>query len=117
MLEDLGHRFGFGDDGLGLDADLVAGGVDGVLLVGETLVGEGREAAVLAEAEDLLAGAEVAVGSVVEGVVFEGAGRVEMEAEVSETGLESFWIGDGELEFDLRVLHEWSIRRLEDSRR
>jgi hypothetical protein len=34
-----------------------------------------------------------------------------MEAELWEAGLESFWIRDGKLEFDLRVLHGGSIRR------
>ena len=56
MLEDLRHRLALGHDGFGFDADLVAGGVDGVLLVGETLVSEGAEVAVLAETQDLSAG-------------------------------------------------------------
>jgi hypothetical protein len=55
--------------------------------------------------EDLLTGAEVAGGSVVEGVVLEGAGGVEVEAEGREAGLEGRWIGDGELQFDLCTLH------------
>jgi hypothetical protein len=105
LLEYLGHGFAFGDDGFGFDADLVAGGVDGVLLVGKALVCEGAEAAVLAQAEDLFAGAEIAVGSVVEGIVLEGAGSDEVEAELGKAGLERFWIWDGKLEFDLRVLH------------
>ena len=56
------------------------------------------------------AGAEVAGGGVVEGVVLEGAGGVEVEAERGEAGLEGGWIGDGELEFDLGALHGVSIR-------
>jgi hypothetical protein len=74
-------------------------------------VREGVDVAVLTEAEDLPAGAEVAIGSVVEGVVLEGARSDELEAELWEAGLESFWIRDGKLEFDLRVLHGGSIRR------
>ena len=42
--------------------------------------------------------------------MLEGAGCDEMETELGEAGLESFWIRDGDLEFDLRVLHGWSIR-------
>jgi hypothetical protein len=40
-----------------------------------------------------------------------------MEAEVGEAGLESLWIGDGELQFDLSRLHGWSIRRERSSQR
>jgi len=80
LLEYLGHGFAFGDDGFGFNADLVASGVDGVLLVGKALVRDGAEIAVLAQAEDLFASAEVAIGSVVEGVVLEGAGSDKVEA-------------------------------------
>src|SRR5437762_1361412 len=40
LPEDFGEGFAFGDDGFGFDADLVARGVDGGLLVGEALVGD-----------------------------------------------------------------------------
>jgi len=110
LMKDLGHRVGVGDRGFGFDADLVAGGIDWILLVGQTLVRDGAEAAVLANAEDLAAGAEVAGWSVVEGVVLEGAGCDEMKTECREEGLKSFWISDGDFELDLRVLHGWSIR-------
>ena len=50
--EDLGKGVRVGDGGLGLDADLVAGGV-GVGGVVDALVGEGVDAAVFAEAKDL----------------------------------------------------------------
>jgi hypothetical protein len=76
----LGEGFALGDDGFCLDADLVASGVDGGLLVGLAFVRDGTERAVLADAEDLPARAEVAIGSVVEGVVFEGARSDEVEA-------------------------------------
>jgi len=55
LLEDLGERFSFGDDGLGFDADLVAGGVDRDLLFRLAFVSDGAEGAVLANAEDLAA--------------------------------------------------------------
>jgi hypothetical protein len=97
LKKDLGQRRAFGYGGFGLDADLVASGVDGVLLVGLAFVGDGAEAAVLADAEDLAEGAEVAVGSVVEGVVLEGAGSVEMEAEGGKAGLEIDDVGYGDL--------------------
>ena len=35
-----------------------------------------------------------------------------VEAVFAETGLEFGWIGDGDLELDLGVLHGWSIRLL-----
>ena len=88
LVEDLGEGLAVRYGGFGLDADLVASGVDWVLLVGLAFVGDGPETAVLADAEDLVAGAEVAVGGVVEGVVLEGAGSVEVEAESREAGLE-----------------------------
>jgi len=80
LLEDGGKGRGLGDSGLSLDADLVAGGVDGGFEAGFALVGDRTEGAVLADAEDLFALAEIAGGSVVEGVVFEGARGVEVEA-------------------------------------
>ena len=42
--------------------------------------------------------------------MLEGAGSVEAETELREAGLERCGIGDGELEFDLGVLHGVSIR-------
>ena len=86
LREDVGEGVRVGDGGLGLDADLVARGVGDAVV--DALVGEGVDAAVLAEAEDLAFGAEVAGGSVVEGVVLEGARGVEVEAEMREAGLE-----------------------------
>ncbi len=80
LLEDGGEGGAIGDGGFSLDADLVASEVVG--LVGQAFVGEGPEVAVLAEAENLTLGAEFARGSVVENVAFEGAGRVETEAEL-----------------------------------
>jgi hypothetical protein len=110
LLEDLGESLAFRDGGLGLDADLVASGVDRVLLVRLAFMGDGAERAVLADAEDLPKGAEVAVRCVVEGVVLEGAGSVEVKAELGETGLEIVDVGYGDLEFDLGTLHGVSIR-------
>ena len=78
--EDFSQGCAFGDDCLGLDADLVPRGVDGVLLVGLALVRDGAEATVLTDAKDLPAGAEVAAGSVVEDVVLVGSGGDEVEA-------------------------------------
>src|SRR5665213_538880 len=71
LLEDLRERRAVSDGGLGLDADLVARGVDGGL-VGLALVGDGTEVAVLADAKELFFYAEIAVGCVVESVVLEG---------------------------------------------
>ena len=73
-------------------------------------MGDGPEIAVLADAEDLTLGAEFARGSVVEDVAFEGAGRIEVEAELGQARLEGLWIRDGEFEFDLGRLHGVSIR-------
>jgi len=55
--------------------------------------------------------AEGALGGVVEGVVLEGARRVELEAEDGEARLQVGEIVNGELEFDLGALHAKSIRR------
>ena len=90
------RAWAIGDGGFGLDADLIAGGVGAEGGV-DALVGEGVDAAVLAEAKDLAFGAEVSRGGVEEDVVFVGAGGDEVEAEAGEAGLKSFWIGDGEL--------------------
>jgi hypothetical protein len=87
LLKDLAESFALRDDGLGLDADLVAGGVDGVLLVGLALVRDRAERAVLANAQDLPPGTEIAIGGVVEGVVFEGARSDEVEAELGKAAL------------------------------
>jgi hypothetical protein len=113
LFEDSGEGCRFGDGSLGLDADLVAGGVDGVDGAGATFVGYGAKRAVLADAKNVSAGEEVAGGSVVEGVVLEGARGVEMEAEVGQAGQEGCWVGDGELKFDLCALHGRSIRLAE----
>ena len=40
-------------------------------------------------------------GSVEESVVLEGAGSVEVEAELGKAGLKGCGIGEGEFEFDL----------------
>ena len=74
-------------------------------------MGDGVGIAVLADAEDFSTGAEVAGGSVVEGVVLEGAGGLDLKAEGEKAGLEGCGIGDGELYFDLGVRHGVSIRR------
>ena len=78
---------------------------------GLALVGDGPEAAVAADAEDLFGFAEGAGGGVVEGVLLEGAGCIEQEAEAGEARLQASKIVDGELEFDLGALHAKSIRR------
>jgi hypothetical protein len=105
LLEDRRDGTALGNDRFGLDADLVACSVDGVQLVGLALVRHRAQAAVLADAQNLAAAAEIACGSVVKSVVLVGAGGVEMEAEMRKAGLESLWIGNGELQFDLGSLH------------
>ncbi len=69
-------------------------------------MGQDAERTVLAQAQDLFAGAQIAGRRVVEGVVLEGAGRVEVEAEGWKARLKIEDIEDRELEFDLGVLHE-----------
>ena len=76
-----------------------------------TLVSDDPEIAVVANAKDLLDGPEGAGGGVVEGVLLEGAGRIELEAETGKTRLQAGEIVDGELELDLGGLHWLSIRR------
>jgi hypothetical protein len=108
--EYLGHGMGIGDGGLGFDPDLVSGGFAGVGGFVDALVGEGVNAAVLAQAQDLAFGAQVPGGCVVEGVVLECARGFEMEAKLGQTGVERLRIGDATLEFDLGGLHGVSIR-------
>ncbi len=105
LAEDGVEGRAFGDGGLGFDADLVAGGVDGIFGAGLALVRDGADGTVLTDAEDLPSGAEITGGGVVEDVVLEGAGSFELEAECGETGLEGEGVGDGELELDLGTLH------------
>jgi len=109
--KDLSERGAIGDDGLGFDADLVTCGGVGCFVNGLALVRDRAERAILADAEDLAAGAEVAGGCVVERVVLEGARRVEVKAELGQAGFERRRVGHGELEFDLGCLHRSSIRR------
>ena len=74
-------------------------------------MGESVDAAVFAEAEDLTFGAQVATRSIEEDVVFEGARRFEMEAELRQAGLKGFEVGDRKLQFDFGSLHGGSIRK------
>ncbi len=78
LLEDLCHGVAVGEGGFCLDAGFIAGA--GEVGVGQALVGQGADVAVLAEAKELRAYAEIARGGVVEGVVLEGAWGFEMEA-------------------------------------
>jgi hypothetical protein len=64
----------------------------------------------LPDAEDLAPVSKVAAGGVVEGVVLEGAGCVEVKAELRKARLEDGGIGNWELEFSLGVRHAVSIR-------
>ncbi len=102
LAEDLGEGGAVADEAFSLDAGLVLG-VVGIL--GHALVGEDAEVTVAAEAKDLAALAQIAPGRVVKGVVLKGAGCLEGEAELGETGLELLGVGDGELHFDLGTLH------------
>jgi hypothetical protein len=88
LSEYFGQRFAFGDDGFGLDADLVARRVDWSLLVGQAFVRHRAQAAVLADAKHFAPCAQVAVGSVVQSVVFVGPGSDEMKSELGKAGLE-----------------------------
>ena len=74
-------------------------------------MGDGPEIAVAADAEDLLGFAEGAAGGIVEGVLLEGAGRIQQEAQGGKSQLQPLKIGNGELKFDLGALHSKSIRR------
>jgi hypothetical protein len=114
LAEDLSQCGPLCDGGLSFDANFVAGGVDGSLLIGLALVGEGAEVAILTDTKDLPPATDVAVGGVVEGVVLEGAGRGQMKTEFAEAALEGLWIGNGELQFDLGSLH-WVSIRLEET--
>ena len=64
-----------------------------------------QKVAVTANAKDLPGCAEGAIRGVVEGVLLEGARRVELEAEAGKTRLQTSEIVDRELEFDLGALH------------
>ncbi len=97
-----GEGVAVADGRLGFDAGLISG-VVGVFR--GALVGEGAAAAVAAEAEKLMAAAELAVWGVEEGVVLEGAWGFEMKAEVGEAFLELCGVGDGEFELDLSAGH------------
>jgi len=129
LMEDGGEGWAVVEEGLGLDADFIAGrgavagripGADQIAGacriavrggVCRTLVGDDPEIAVVANTKDLLDGPEGAGGGVVEGVLLEGAGRIELEAEAGKTRLQAGEIVDGELELDLGGLHWLSIRR------
>ena len=78
LIEDFGERVAVGYGGFGLDADLIAR-VAGAL-IGQAFVGECTDVAVLANAEELTLGAEIAVWSVEESVVFKGPSGLKMEA-------------------------------------
>jgi L-threonylcarbamoyladenylate synthase len=58
----------------------------------------------------LLELAEGAGGSVIEGVLLEGARGLKLEAESGKAGLEELEVVNREFEFDLGVLHEKSIK-------
>ena len=60
LVEDLRESGAFCDDGFGLDADLVACGIGGVVGTGLALVGDGAELAVLPDAEELAVLAQAA---------------------------------------------------------
>lgn len=99
LLEDFCEGVAVGYGRFGFDADFIA--VVAGELVGHALVREGAELAVVADAKDLPVGAEIVGRGVVEGVELEGAGGVEMEAELRQARLEGCGIGDGEFEFYL----------------
>src|SRR5580693_8582680 len=73
-----------GNDRLGLNADLVARRVHGVL-IRLALVGNGAEVAVLPDAKNLAAQAQLARRCVVQGVLFEGACGDQLEAELRKS--------------------------------
>ncbi len=79
-------------------------------VVGHALVGEGADAAVLAEAEDLAFGRGGRGRECRRGCCARRCGEFRDGSRGREAGLEGFWIGDGELEFDLGSLHGGSIR-------
>ena len=113
LFEDGGEGGPVFDRGFGFDADFVARDVG--RLVDWALVSDGPDGAVVAEAEKFSFGPEVAGGGVVEGVVLEGAGSVEVKAKLGKAELKGGWIGDGEFEFDLGCLHWVSIRLMKRS--
>jgi hypothetical protein len=104
-VEDGGKRGAVFEKGLSLDTDFIAGRPFLLGGMGGTLVGNGPKIAIAADAEDLAGGTEDAIGRVVEGVLLEGAGRVELKTEAGKTRLQANGIVDRELEFDLGALH------------
>ena len=72
-------------------------------------MGDEVAGAVVAKAEDLAFGAELAIGGVEEGVGFEGAGCFEGEAETIDGSVEGWDVVDDEFEFDFGGLHGGSI--------
>ena len=113
--EDVSECGAVGDFGFGLDPRLVHAGE--VFLVGPSLVSDNVPAAVFADPQDLAAGLQIPVGSVVERVVLKSSGSFELEALLVKLPFESGkrWYGD--LDFDFRALHGKSIRLLGDRRR
>lgn len=92
------------DFGFGFDAVLVALG-GGVAVGWQGFMGHDPAVAVAADAEDGLAGAEGAVGGVVEDVVLEGAGRDLTEAGGFELRFEARKVVDAELYFGFDRCH------------
>ena len=84
LLEDLAEGLAVAKGGFSLNADFVARWFSGVFWTIHPFVGDGPSVTVFADPENLTFGAELAGGRVVEGVVFEGSGGVEMEAELRE---------------------------------
>ena len=91
--EDFCERGSVGDVGLGFDASFVDAGQ--VFVVRVALVSDDVASAVVAETEEFTPGFEVAGRSVVEGVVFEGAGGVDAEAGVAELAFQVTEVLDG----------------------
>ena len=98
--KNFGHRIAVGDFGLGFDAVLV--GVFAGTNVRQALVGDRPAAGITAYAQNLGAGAHLAVGRVVENVALEGARGLQREAGGLEALGEAGNIGESvEAEFDL----------------
>ncbi len=97
------QRFAILDCGLGFYAVFVAFG--GVVVGGETLMGEHPAVAVLTNAQDCFVIAQGVRGGVEEGVALEGAGREFAKAEGQQLGRERIGIGDGEFHFDFNRTH------------
>ena len=117
LFEDCAEGGAVVDLGFSFDADFVSacGTVLGwVVACGGAwlaLMGDGPEASILPQPKNLLRFAQGAAGRVVEGVLLEGARRIEQETEAGEKRLEACEIVNGKLEFDLGALHSKSIRR------